>query len=68
MKVRYWWTADGDAEICERTEVVLEEETECYHCLRQIPKGERAIWLISDKDQDNYIICSACDKQGTQVM
>ena len=66
VKVSYWWSEDGDPEVCERTEGVLEEATECYHCLAKLQEGESVSKLTSLEDGEEYIMCVACADKSTQ--
>lgn len=66
MKVRYWWTEDSVPEMCERVEGVLEEATECYHCLTKLKKGEGVSMLTSLEDREKYIMCRTCADKSTQ--
>lgn len=63
--VRYWWTFDGEEEICERTEVVILEEMECYHCLRKQEAGSKMSKLHSVEDNQNYYVCVECADENT---
>jgi antitoxin component of RelBE/YafQ-DinJ toxin-antitoxin module len=42
------------AEVCEREECILEEETECYHCMSKLEKGTRSTMLTSLNDNEKY--------------
>ena len=68
MKVRYWWTEDGDAEVCERAEGVAEEDTQCYHCSSQIKAGTEVSLLTSSLDNEEYIMCVGCADKNTQAV
>ena len=68
MIVRYWWTEDGEAELCERTECVLEENSECYHCLAKHEKGARVSILKPLYDEDTYVMCVECADKSTQLV
>lgn len=67
-KVRYWWTEDGVAEVCEREECILEEETECYHCMSKLEKGTRSTMLTSLNDNEKYILCVTCADKSTKTI
>lgn len=66
MKVIYWWTEDGDNEICERTDRVLEKDGECYHCAKKLYKGDKICMLKVLDDKDTYVLCKQCEENNTQ--
>lgn len=66
MIVRYWWTEDGEAELCERTETVLEENSECYHCSFKHKKGAKVSLLKPLYKDDTYVLCVECADKSTQ--
>lgn len=68
MTVRYWWTDDGEAEICERREVILEEDAECYHCSEKLEKGQRVCLLTNLKDNERYYLSTRCAEKSTSII
>ena len=66
MKVRYWWTEDGEAEVCESIGIILGEKAECYHCMIKLEKGTMVKELTSLRDTEKYILCIACAEKSTQ--
>ncbi len=65
MKVKYWWTEDGVPEICERTECILEEDKDCYHCMVKLSKGAMVSVLTSLEDEERYFMCTACANKNS---
>lgn len=63
MKVRYYWTEDGAAELCDYEEVALEQEELCYHCDCMILPGE-CVKLTTYPDKDVYYLHNNCAKKG----
>ena len=65
MRVKYWWSEDGECEVCDHEKVVTEQPWRCYHCDREIPAG-----TVSDKLQsssgETYLLHEECGKQGIQ--
>ncbi len=68
MIVRYWWTEEGEFELCERTETVLEEKSECYHCLYKHKKGTKVSILKPIYEEVTYVMCVGCADKSTQVV
>ena len=66
MKVKYWWSEDGEIEICEKSDRVMEVDGECYHCAAKLHKGNRVCELKVLKDEDTYILCKSCAEKNTQ--
>ena len=64
-KIRYWWTEDGQPEICEAEKIELNNETRCYHCDNVIPGGE-AMQLTCCVDGDKYILHLKCFKKSCE--
>lgn len=68
--VRYWWTEDGDEELCYLNREILQEDVHCEHCYRLMVAGENVYGLTPlrkiayDYDEsvqpDKYILCSSC--------
>lgn len=65
--VRYLWSEDGEAELCDKTECVLNEPQECYHCGKIIPKGSNAARLIC-YDGDVYLMHDNCFENNSQPL
>ena len=65
MKVRYWWSEDGEGELCDHEKAVTEQPCRCYHCDREIPA-----WTIIDKlrprSGETYLLHEECSKKGIQ--
>ena len=59
----YQWTADGEAEACQREQIVIEEATECYHCGLPIPCGI-ATKIITLSGNNTYIMHNHCADRG----
>lgn len=68
MKVRYWWTEDGIGEICNREDGILEEATECYHCMSKLQKGMKVSKLTAINDGNEYVMCRECADRSTQML
>ena len=62
--VRYWWSEDGEAEICKRNSFLVETEAECCHCLKMLPKGEIGFSLENRSNGEQYIICKECAEKS----
>lgn len=63
--VCYWWSWDGEIELCERMDVVIDEEKECYHCLAVHKPENRMAKLYSVKDNLTYHMCIRCADENT---
>lgn len=57
MIVRYWWTEDGEAELCRMQRDTMQSYV-CYHCGREF-SGESYV-LDSMVDADRYRLCKSC--------
>lgn len=64
--VRYWWSSDGEEEICNRIETTVEEETECYHCLQKHKAGSRMSMLQSVEEKEAYFFVYRMCRQEYQ--
>lgn len=66
INVKYWWTEDGSAEVRERTESIIKDATECYHCVSRLQRGARVSLLTSLYDNEKYILCTTCADRSTE--
>lgn len=64
-RVRYQWSEDGIAEICDKANDIILEEQECYHCGTVIPKGSNVVRLKAH-DGDVYILHADCYRKSCQ--
>lgn len=62
--VRYWWSEDGEAEICKRTSLLAETEMECSQCLKMLPRGEIGFSLENRSNGEQDIICKECAEKS----
>lgn len=66
-KVRYWWSEDGEPELCDRKELVTKESALCYHCDCVIPAGSPATELIT-ADGEHYLLHKECADKGCSAI
>lgn len=66
-KVRYWWTEDGQAELCNAIEKIAQADLPCYHRDCKIKKGN-TYYELTAKDQDKYILCKKCFDEATKIL
>ena len=50
----------GKNGICERTEVVIDEETECDYCMGKYKKGSKMSRLYDIEVEEIYYLCPKC--------
>ena len=62
-QLKYQWTEDGVPELGEASELVLQIDTECYHCGNNIPAGKKVL-QIKTSDQI-YYLHPKCFKKST---
>ena len=62
MKVRYYWTEDGEAELCDYEKITIEQEERCYHCDSSIPAGECV--KLTTRQGVIYWLHDHCAKKG----
>ena len=67
MKVIYYWSEDGDGEICERQDFVADSPGLCYHCDTSIPVGTEAS-LLTNEDGAYYRMHRACADKGCSML
>lgn len=65
MKVRYWWSEDGECELCDHEKVVTEQPCRCYHCDQEIPAGAACVKLQANAGEV-YLLHEECGKKGIQ--
>lgn len=58
--VRYWSIWEGKRQLCERTELVLDEKVECDHCLQKCEPGSRVSKLHVVGENITYCLCKEC--------
>lgn len=63
--VRYLWSPDSENGLCERMEVVIEQETECEHCRRKHEKGSKMSRLHNIENESIYYLCTRCANETT---
>lgn len=63
MNVRYQWSEDGVVETVKKEDVLLTEETQCYHCDTSITAGSQAIKLTAT-DGDVYVLHPHCAEKS----
>lgn len=63
--VRYWWTLEEKNGLCERTEIVVTEETECDHCMRKHETGSKMSRLYDIENESVYYLCVRCADDNT---
>ena len=62
MNVRYQWSEDGPVETVKKEDILLTEETPCYHCGTPIATGE-AVELTA-ADGNVYILHPQCAEKS----
>lgn len=62
MKVRYYWTEDGEAELCDYEKTTIKQEERCEHCDTFIPVGECV--KLTTRQGTIYWLHSHCAKKG----
>lgn len=65
MKIRYWWSEDGEYELCDYQKVVTEQPCHCYHCDREIP-AETTVDKLQPRSGEPYLMHEECGKKGIQ--
>ena len=65
MKVHYWWSEDGECELCEHQSVTAVQECRCYHCDQEILVGATVVQLRTS-DGETYLLHEECGKKGIQ--
>lgn len=61
-KVRYYWTEDGEAELCDYEKITIEKEERCEHCDNVIPVGECV--KLTTWQGSVYWLHNHCAKKG----
>lgn len=67
MKVKYWWSEDGQAELCDATQITAPKNLTCYHNDCKIKKNS-ICYELTAKDQDKYILCKKCFDEATKIL
>ena len=65
MDVKYWWTDDGDMEICS----VRQQDGQdyiCYHCGQRRLATAYVLKLVVSGEE--YILCKRCFQQSCEIM
>lgn len=65
IRVMYWWTEDGNGELCALDKIVTEKEIHCDHCDTLIPAHHPAVKLKAV--DDTYILHQACALKGCNI-
>jgi len=65
-RVKYWWTEDGEIEICKKLEKISKRKTLCSHCFQIINEGTKMFALYPVEDEDTYHLCEECYKKATK--
>ena len=63
--VKYLWPWVGKNGICERTDVVIEEEIECDYCMRRHEIGSKMSRLYDIEEEEIYYLCVRCANETT---
>ena len=66
--VRYWWTCDGEGELCRAERVATPTGATCYHCGAPFTKDDaEAIKLTSVADGEAYLLHKRCAAEGVDA-
>lgn len=64
--LRYLWSLDESGNgLCERTEVAVDEETECDYCGRKHEIGSKMSRLYNIENESAYYLCIRCANETT---
>jgi len=75
--VRYWWTRDGNEELCYLNKRIPQGDIQCRHCDGLIVEGSyifeltplRKITYYDEHVQpDKYIVCSSCIRKRVEEL
>lgn len=62
--VNYSWSEDGEVELCEKMEDILQEDKACDYCDQKMKAGEKAVFLFSIDDGAEYALHPECAKKS----
>lgn len=61
-KVRYYWSEDGGAELCNYEKTIIEHKERCEHCDNPIVAGECI--KLQTRTGEVYWLHERCAKRG----
>lgn len=69
--VRYWWTFDGDEELCYRRDLVSKVDIRCDHCGKLVKSGSDMCELEPMRkgtQYGSYFMCKECADDNTETV
>lgn len=65
-KVRYYWSEDGEPELCDYEKLIIPYELRCYHCYNMIEPGECV--KLRNRKGEIYYLHNNCARDGVSFL